>query len=56
MTTGHLFFAIMTTAYILVAIRFEERDLIKFYGDQYRHYRQQVSMLFPLRFAAPLRL
>ena len=49
MTTGHLFFAIMTTAYILVAIQFEERDLIKFYGDQYRHYRQQVSMLFPLR-------
>ena len=48
MTTGHLFFAIMTTAYILVAIQFEERDLIKFYGDQYRHYRQQVSMLFPL--------
>ena len=49
MTSGHLFFAIMTTAYILVAIQFEERDLIKFYGDQYRHYRQQVSMLFPLR-------
>lgn len=49
MTTGHLFFAIMTTAYILVAIQFEERDLLKFYGEQYRHYRQQVSMLFPLR-------
>jgi protein-S-isoprenylcysteine O-methyltransferase Ste14 len=49
MTGGHLFFAIMTTAYILVAIQFEERDLIKFYGDNYRRYRQQVSMLFPLR-------
>jgi protein-S-isoprenylcysteine O-methyltransferase Ste14 len=49
MTGGHLFFAIMTTAYILVAIRFEERDLIKFYGDNYRRYREQVSMLFPLR-------
>jgi protein-S-isoprenylcysteine O-methyltransferase Ste14 len=49
MTSGHLFFAIMTTAYILVAIQFEERDLIKFYGDQYRDYRQHVSMLFPLR-------
>lgn len=48
MTFGHLFFAVMTTAYILVAIQFEERDLIHSYGDTYRVYRQKVSMLIPI--------
>ncbi|MDQ1640418.1 MAG: methanethiol S-methyltransferase [Pyrinomonadaceae bacterium] len=48
MTFGHLFFAIMTTAYIVVAIQFEERDLIRAYGETYRGYRQKVSMLIPL--------
>jgi methanethiol S-methyltransferase len=50
MTVGHLFFAGMTTAYMLVAIQFEERDLIRFHGDDYRKYREEVSMLTPLRF------
>ncbi|MDQ5846838.1 MAG: isoprenylcysteine carboxylmethyltransferase family protein, partial [Acidobacteriota bacterium] len=48
MTVGHLFFAIMTTAYILVAIQFEERDLIRSYGERYSEYRKRVSMLIPL--------
>lgn len=47
MTVGHLFFAIMTTAYILVAIQFEERDLIRSYGERYSDYRKRVSMLVP---------
>jgi protein-S-isoprenylcysteine O-methyltransferase Ste14 len=49
MTLGHLFFAAVCTAYILVAIQFEERDLIDYYGDTYRQYRKEVSMIFPLR-------
>ncbi len=48
MSLGHLFFAIMTTGYILVGIYFEEKDLITFHGDTYKEYQNQVSMLIPL--------
>ena len=47
MTQGHLFFALMCTAYILVAIQFEERDLIRDHGEDYKVYRSGVSMLVP---------
>ena len=48
MTVGHLLFAGVTTAYIVVALKcFEERDLVRAFGDRYLNYRSQVPMLIP---------
>ena len=47
MTVGHFVFAIGTTVYILVAIQIEERDLVKFHGEDYVEYRRRIPMLVP---------
>lgn len=47
MTAGRLLFAIGLSAYVLVGVAFEERDLVRQFGDRYRRYREQVGMLVP---------
>ena len=47
MSIAHLVFALASTAYILIAIRFEERDLVSAFGERYVAYRERTPMLVP---------
>jgi protein-S-isoprenylcysteine O-methyltransferase Ste14 len=48
MSQGHLLFAVVTTAYILLAIQIEERTLLAIHGEEYQRYRERVSMIIPM--------
>jgi protein-S-isoprenylcysteine O-methyltransferase Ste14 len=47
MTQGHLLFAIVTTGYILVGVKIEERDLIRAHPDEYLAYKKRTPSLIP---------
>jgi protein-S-isoprenylcysteine O-methyltransferase Ste14 len=47
MTVGHLLLAAGMSAFMLIAIRYEERDLTNLFGEDYRRYRSGVGMLTP---------
>ena len=47
MTAGHLLLAAGISIYILIAIRYEERDLVGYFGQDYENYRRDVGMLTP---------
>jgi protein-S-isoprenylcysteine O-methyltransferase Ste14 len=48
MTAGHLLLAIITTLYILIAVKYlEEKDLQKFIGKEYDIYQKEVPMIIP---------
>jgi methanethiol S-methyltransferase len=48
MTTGHILFSVATTAYILLGIQLEERDMVGMYGAEYKRYQREVSQIIPM--------
>jgi protein-S-isoprenylcysteine O-methyltransferase Ste14 len=42
MTTSRLLFAVISTAYLIAAIPFEERSLVEHFPQQYGAYQQQM--------------
>ncbi len=47
MTGAHLLFAVLTSVYMLMAIQWEERDLVAVHGERYENYRKEVPKLVP---------
>ena len=53
MSTSRFIFASAMTLYILVGLYFEEKDLVRQFGDRYRRYMRDVPKLFPIAVKTP---
>lgn len=47
MSAGHLLFAVVTTAYMVIAVFIEEKDLVDHFGDVYRRYQETTPKYVP---------
>lgn len=47
MSVSHLVMSALLTIYIVIGVAFEERDLVKQFGDTYRDYKKQIAILIP---------
>ncbi|MGK7370740.1 MAG: methyltransferase family protein, partial [Candidatus Halalkalibacterium sp. M3_1C_030] len=47
MTVGHLIFSAGMSAYIVIGVHFEEKSMIRRFGDKYKDYRKRVPKFFP---------
>lgn len=47
MSLGHLVLAVVTTAYMVLAVFVEEQDLVDHFGDAYRRYQETTPKYFP---------
>lgn len=48
MTTGHMLFAAGMSVYIIVGVYFEEKAMIRRFGQDYEEYSERVPKFFPL--------
>lgn len=47
MTAGHLLFSAGMTAYIVIGVYFEEKSMVRRFGEKYEDYRERVPKFFP---------
>jgi len=49
-STGNLIVKLILTIYVFMGTLLEERKLVREFGDEYRLYQKQVSMLIPFKY------